>query len=76
MRGLQMLIFAVCLWLARFVLLAVVVFQFLTVLFSGNTNQNLLKFGLQLSVYQCQIMRFLTYNTEQLPYPIGDWPNQ
>tara|TARA_R110001583_G_scaffold96837_1_gene241514 strand:+ start:1093 stop:1446 length:354 start_codon:yes stop_codon:yes gene_type:complete len=75
MRGLMMLIFIFCLWVARFVLLTVALFQFLNLLLTSNTNQNLLDFGLSLSVYQCQIMRFLTFNTEKQPYPIGDWPS-
>lgn len=75
MRGLMMLIYVFCLWLARFVLLAIALFQFLNVLFSGSTNQQLLKFGLSLSVYQFEIMRYLTYNSEHQPYPIGDWPS-
>lgn len=75
MRGLMMLIYVFCLWVARFVLLAIALFQFLNVLCSGSTNQNLLKFGLSLSLYQFEIMRYLTYNSEEQPYPIGDWPS-
>ncbi|MFT5720623.1 MAG: hypothetical protein ACI9W6_000923 [Motiliproteus sp.] len=75
MRGLWMLIFGVCLWVARFVLLAIALFQFLNVLFSGSTNQKLLKLGLSLSSYQFEIMRYLTYNSEAKPFPIGDWPS-
>ncbi|MFT6915374.1 MAG: hypothetical protein ACJAWL_001679 [Motiliproteus sp.] len=74
-RGLWMLIFVICLWFARFVLLAIVLFQFLNVLFSGSTNQKLRHLGLSLSTYQFEIMRYLTYNSEDQPYPIGDWPS-
>ena len=39
MRGLMMLIFIFCLWVARFVLLTVALFQFLNLLLTSNTNQ-------------------------------------
>ena len=70
-----MLIFAFCLGIAKFVMGAVVIFQFLNVLFTGQTNDNLLIFGQQLSRYQYQLMLFLTYNSEQQPFPVGAWPS-
>ncbi len=76
MRGLMMLIFSFCLGVAKFVMFAVVIFQFLSVLFTSSTNPNLLTFGQGLSTYQYQIMRFLTYNSEQQPFPVGAWPSQ
>jgi hypothetical protein len=75
-RGLMMLIFAFCLGIAKFVMGAVVIFQFLNVLFTGQTNGNLLTFGHQLSRYQYQIMLFLTYNSEEQPFPVGVWPSE
>ena len=58
-----------------FVMFAVVVFQFLSVLFTSDTNPNLLSFGQALSCYQYQIMLFLTYNSEEQPFPVGSWPS-
>ena len=75
-RGLMILIFAFCLGIAKFVMGAVVIFQFLNVLFTGQTNGNLLIFGQQLSRYQYQIMLFLTYNSEEQPFPVGAWPSE
>ncbi|MDX1486673.1 MAG: DUF4389 domain-containing protein, partial [Acidiferrobacterales bacterium] len=59
---------------AEIVLLAVVVLQFLLTLFTGKTNQRLLSFGEALSTFFYQIFRFLTYNTEDKPFPFGPWP--
>ena len=75
-RGLMMLIFAFCLGIAKFVMGAVVIFQFLNVLFTGQTNGNLLIFGQQLSRYQYQIMLFLTYNSEKQPFPVAAWSSE
>lgn len=74
MRGLYMLIFMFFLGVAKFVTFVVVVVQFVNVVFTSDTNQKLLTFGDSLSQYQYQILLFLTYNTEQQPYPMGDWP--
>ncbi len=75
-RGLLMLVFAFCLGVAKFVFFAVVVFQFITLVITSRANKKLLKFGQELCRYQYQIMRFLTCNSELLPFPIGDWPAQ
>jgi len=74
-RGLYMLLFAFCLWLAKFVAFAVIIFQFLLVVFTKSTNPKLLAFGQSLSSYQYQLMLFLTFNSEMHPYPMSDWPS-
>lgn len=74
MRGLYMLIFMLFLGVAKFVTFVVILVQFIKVLFTSDTNPKLLGFGDSLSQYQYQILLYLTYNTEQQPYPMGDWP--
>ena len=73
-RGMYMLVFMFFLGVAKFVTLVVVVFQFLTVLLTAVTNKKLVRFGQSLSTYHYQVMMFLTYNSEEHPFPIGDWP--
>lgn len=73
-RGLYMLVFAFCLWVAKFVAWVVVVFQFLAAVFTGAPNLKLLSFGRSLSIYHYQLLMFLTFNSEEHPYPLGDWP--
>lgn len=75
-RGLYMLIFAVLYSLAKFVLIAVVVFQFLLKLFTGETNPRLLKLGQSLATYIYQIIEFETFNSDYQPYPFGAWPKK
>lgn len=74
LRALYMVLFGVIYNVAEIVLLAVVVLQFLLTLFTGKTNQRLLSFGEALSTFVYQIFRFLTYNTEDKPFPFGPWP--
>ncbi len=74
MRALYMLLFAIIYSVAEVVIGFVVLLQFLTLLFTGASNERLLKLGQSLSTYVYQIMLFLTFNTETHPYPYGAWP--
>jgi hypothetical protein len=73
-RGLYMLLFAVIYGVTEFVLTAVVLFQFGSQLITGRVNRRLLNFGQQLATYLYQIILFLTYKSEEMPYPFEIWP--
>ncbi len=73
-RGLYMLLYVIFSRIAEIVLGVVILFQFLLKLFTGETNDRLLKLGQQLSTYLYQVFQFLTFNTEYHPYPFGAWP--
>lgn len=64
------------LWaVARIVTVAVVFLQFFWVLFTGAANEKLLQFGTSLATYGYEIVRYLTFNTEERPFPFDtDWP--
>jgi hypothetical protein len=70
-----MLLFGFLYSVAEVVLVAVVVFQFLFVLFTGNKNDRLLDLGSKISNYIYQVLRYLTYNNDERPYPFSDWPS-
>ena len=74
LRGLYMILFLVCYSVAKVIIFAIVAFQFLLALFTGKTNERLIKFGQSLSTYVYQILMFLTFNSNQHPYPFGAWP--
>ncbi len=74
LRLLFMLLFAAFYSIAEIVLLVVVVFQFLCKLVSGTTNERARAFGAQLSTYVYQTFMYLTYNTEERPFPFANWP--
>jgi len=74
-RLLYMLLFAFLYSAAEFVILAVVVYQFLHILLTGgNKDERVKNLGSQLSVYVYQILQFQTFNTEDKPFPMADWP--
>jgi hypothetical protein len=60
---------------SRVVVSVVVLLQFFSVLLSGETNQSLVNFGQSLATYTYQIISYLTFNTEERPFPFDlDWP--
>jgi len=75
LRLLFMVLFAVISWIAKLVLIAVVIFQFLVKLLTGDVNERALNLGGQLSTYIYQILNYLTFNTEERPFPFTDWPS-
>ncbi|MCW8922122.1 MAG: DUF4389 domain-containing protein [Gammaproteobacteria bacterium] len=74
LRGLYMLMFSVFYSLAEIVLFAVVLFQFLFKLFTGETNLRLLKLGQSIATYIYQIVQYLNFNSDYQVYPFGAWP--
>lgn len=74
LRLLFMVLFAVILYVAAMVISVLVALQFLFSLISGKDNRNLRHFGQSLAQYIYQTLRFLTYNSEDKPFPFDDWP--
>lgn len=75
LRGIFMLIFfAIAYYFIILLIAAIALFQFGSVLLTGKLNVWLLDFGRSLSTYSQQIVSFLTYNSEQKPFPFGEWP--
>ncbi len=76
MRLLFMLVIIFLYSVSRIVVGAVIVVQFSWVLFTSETNQKLQEFGKSLATYTNQIVLYLTFNTEERPFPFDvDWPN-
>ncbi len=74
LRGLFMLLFAVIFNIAEIMLGAIVVFQFLNVLVTAKPMPRLVGFGDSLGRFIYQIVRYLTFDTDDRPYPFADWP--
>lgn len=74
MRLLYMIVFAVLFNIAELAIIVVVIIQFITKLFTGGVHQRLQEFGDSAAQYIGEIIRFMTFQSEDLPYPFGDWP--
>jgi len=74
-RGLFMVVFAIISGVAKLVVTLVAVFQFITVLFKGQTNEAVIPLGQNLSTYLYQITLFLTFKTDEMPFPFIPFPD-
>lgn len=74
MRVLFVALFWVVFYLTQLVIAAVVVAQCAFTLISGSPNQQLLKFGDALAKYVNDILKFVSFNTDQKPFPFADFP--
>jgi hypothetical protein len=74
-RGLFMIVFCIISGLAKLIVMLVAVFQFITLLFKGQVNETVIPFGQNLSTYLYQITLFLTFKTDEMPFPFLDFPD-
>ncbi len=69
-----MVLYGIICYVAIFVIGIVILFQFGVVLLTGKLNQQLLPVGQSISIYIYQILVYLTYNSEEKPFPFDNWP--
>jgi hypothetical protein len=75
-RLLFMVICAILISIASFVGWFVIVFGFLWVLFTGQVNREIQQVGQSIASYIYENVRYLTFNTDDRPFPLGnDWPS-
>ena len=72
-RILYMLLFAFAYSLAEVVLMGIVVIQVFFKLITGSINDNLKILGQQTARYIYDVMLFLSFNTEEKPFPFSAW---
>ena len=70
-----MVLFAIILGVASYVMAVLVILQFFWALIAGEGNDKLREFGSSLSQFIYQALRFLTYNSNDKPFPFSDWPD-
>jgi hypothetical protein len=74
LRFVFMVLFAVVACVAGYVVAVLIIIQFLFALVTGTSETRLTAFGGSLSTYSFQILQYLTYNSEEKPFPFKDWP--
>ena len=73
-RVLYMLLFVLAYSAAEFGLAVTVVIQVIIKLVTGELNERLKTFGNQISLYIFDVLKFLTFNSEDKPFPFDEWP--
>ena len=53
----------------------IVAFQFLVSLFTGSPNQRLIPFSKEITQYIYAVLLYLSYNSDEKPFPLSDISN-
>ncbi len=74
LRVLYMALFGIVFWLLTWTLAVVTLLQLVLRLVNGRPQAEVTRFGAALARYAREIIEFLTFVTEVLPYPFSPWP--
>ncbi len=74
-RGFFILLFGMVLGFSEVAVWGTAVFQFVMLLITGSPNPQLSKFAQQLSTFIYQVVSFMTFRSEEKPFPFSDWPS-
>jgi hypothetical protein len=75
MRALFMLLMLLAYQVSVTLLFILAAIQFLIVLVNDAPNVRLMSFGHSVGTYLKQIVQFLSFATEEAPFPFSDWPS-
>jgi uncharacterized protein DUF4389 len=73
-RGLFIVIYAVIFYFLFALIWLVVIFQFIMKLITSELNEQLLNFCDSLNQYVSQILLYITFKSEERPFPFSPWP--
>lgn len=76
LRFIYLVVFGFAFYLSILLTFATSVFQFLAKLFSGHSFEGLSEFGCNLANYQSQVTRFLTFSSDEKPFPFAPFPDK
>lgn len=74
LRGLFIVVFGIIFYVLVTVIWLLVIFQFVTAVVTGGPNANLKDFSDALTQYAYQVLRYMTFRTEERPWPFSPWP--
>jgi len=74
LRALQMLLMCVAFQIAAWVLVVTALVQLLLAAATDGPHERLRALGAGLGRYLRQIAAFVTFSTDELPFPFSDWP--
>ena len=69
-----LILFCLIYGLTDIVLITIAFLQTLLNLLTGEPSESLRDFGKSLGIYLKQISEFLSYASEEKPFPFSDWP--
>lgn len=76
LRFVYLVMFGVVFYLCSMLAFACSVFQFLAKLFSGSSFEGLSEFGDSLATYLSQVIRYMTFASDEKPFPFAPLPGK
>ena len=76
LRFVYLVVFGIAFYLSILLTFATSVFQFLAKLFGGSSFLGLAEFGSNLADYQAQVTRYLTFASDEKPFPFAPFPTK
>ncbi len=73
-RLLRTIVCMIAFSLVKFLLQAVVLFQYAYLLVAGKSSAPLRRFGQRLSLYTFELLKYVTLNDNKKPFPFSDLP--
>ncbi len=74
-RGFYMLLMVFIFHVSGTVMFVITVIQFVLALLNDIPNDRLITFGRNLGRYLQQTASFLTFASEEIPFPFSEWPS-
>ena len=76
LRGVLMILMAISFHICGTLLALGAIIQFALALLTNAPNARLIAFGQNLGLYLRQVAEFVTFGTEEVPFPFNDWPSE
>jgi hypothetical protein len=68
------ILFGVIGWITLWVFCCVVLIQFGFLLITGKVNKNLKEFNKEIGLFLFDMIKYLSFQSNQKPFPFRDWP--
>lgn len=74
-RALYTILYLIIIRLISMVLFVIAITQYIYSWLSGEPNEKILYFTESLAGYSKQLVSYVGFNTDEKPWPIGEWPD-
>ena len=76
LRFIYLVVFGIAFNVVIYITFLTSLFQFLTKLFSGSSSPSMAEFGQNLATYQSQLTLYMTYASDEKPFPFAPFPQK
>lgn len=74
LRGLFIIVYGIIFYVLFWIIWLVVIFQFIMKVITAKLQPNVMNFSGGLTRYAFQILQYVTFQSEERPWPFSPWP--